>query len=147
MILTIPQISDFHYHYVDGKLRNVSTGAAFHWVNQAHYDALGDTIVKHIQSLLSSEYGLKEVLLPIQEHRDEYEYEGPSSNIFVSEDWQTSDKLLLLIQGSGAVRYMSVLVFLPHFSAGQWARALCINDSLDIGTIFPYLTRAKVCDG
>jgi hypothetical protein len=24
---------------------------------------------------------------------------------------------------------------------GQWARALCINDSLEVGTIFPYLRK------
>lgn len=55
--------------------------------------------------------------------------------------WQTLTKyacewhflmvqLMLLIQGSGAVR------------PGQWARALCINDTLDNGTIFPYLRKA-----
>jgi hypothetical protein len=39
--------------------------------------------------------------------------------------------LLLLIQGSGAVR------------AGQWARAVCLNDCLEQGSILPYLARAK----
>lgn len=43
----------------------------------------------------------------------------------------TNDKLLVLIHGSGAVR------------AGQWARALCINESLEIGSILPYLRQAK----
>lgn len=37
----------------------------------------------------------------------------------------------LIIQGSGAVR------------AGMWARAVCINDSLEMGSILPYLVRAK----
>jgi len=41
---------------------------------------------------------------------------------------------MLLIQGSGAVR------------PGQWARALCINESLKTGSIIPYLTRA-ISDG
>lgn len=40
------------------------------------------------------------------------------------------DKLMLLIQGSGAVR------------PGQWARALCINDSLEVGSILGYLDKA-----
>jgi len=43
----------------------------------------------------------------------------------------TCDTLVLLIQGAGAVR------------AGQWARALCINETLSLGTIFPYLERCK----
>jgi len=36
-----------------------------------------------------------------------------------------------LIQGSGAVR------------AGQWARALCINDSLESGSILSYIMKAQ----
>eukprot|EP01027_Heterolobosea_sp_BB2_P007233 GEZU01010773.1.p2 GENE.GEZU01010773.1~~GEZU01010773.1.p2 ORF type:complete len:165 (-),score=41.14 GEZU01010773.1:52-546(-) len=40
------------------------------------------------------------------------------------------DNLLIIIQGAGAVR------------AGQWARALCINDSLRTGSILPYLEEA-----
>lgn len=45
-------------------------------------------------------------------------------------DALTNPKLMLLIQGSGAVR------------AGQWARALCINDTIDTGSILPYLKKA-----
>lgn len=52
-------------------------------------------------------------------------------NVFMTKDALTSEKLLLLIQGSGAVR------------PGQWARALCINDTLDNGAIFKYLEKAK----
>ena len=42
----------------------------------------------------------------------------------------TTDKLLVLIHGSGVVR------------AGQWARRLIINDCLDSGTQIPYIKRA-----
>lgn len=51
VIKTIPisdnpkELSDFNYHYVNGKLVNMDTNTPFHWVNQAHYDALGDVIV------------------------------------------------------------------------------------------------------
>jgi len=76
---------------------------------------------------LGSKYGLKEVWLPVGAKEGE-----PRCNIFMSDDALTNtQKLLLLVQGSGAVR------------PGQWARALCINDTLDMGTIFPYLERAK----
>jgi hypothetical protein len=61
---------------------------------------LGDTVFRHIQGLMVKDYGLQEVLLPL-----DADYKGPTNNIFVSPDWQTSDKLMLLIQGSGAVRY------------------------------------------
>jgi hypothetical protein len=36
--------------------------------------------------------------------------------------------------------YLNSIDFLR---AGQWARRLCINDSLDTGSILPYLTQAK----
>jgi len=132
VVKTIPEkdnpkeISDFNYHYVDGKLVNIDTGTPFHWVNQAHYDALGDTIVSHIQKIMVTDYKLNEVLLPLKSEEDP-DYDGPYNDIYVSKDWDTCEKLMLLIQGSGAVR------------AGQWARALCINENLKIGTIFPYL--------
>jgi len=53
------------------------------------------------------------------------------TNIFVSSDFYTASKLLVIIQGSGFVR------------PGQWARALCINHSLKSGTIFDYLDIAR----
>jgi len=122
-----PLLSDFNYHYnSDGELVNIDTGKKFHWVNQEHYDALGDIVYRHIQGLMVKDYGLEEVLLPLQE-----DYEGPTNNIFVSSDWKTATKLMLLIQGSGAVR------------PGQWARALCMNDNLKVGSILPYLDRCK----
>lgn len=40
-------------------------------------------------------------------------------------------KLLIMIHGSGVVR------------AGQWSRSLIINESLDHGTMFPYIKKAK----
>jgi hypothetical protein len=54
-------------------------------------------------------------------------------NIFISPDFYTANKLLVIVQGSGAVR------------PGQWARALCINHSLKSGTIFDYLDIAREC--
>ncbi len=54
---------------------------------------------------------------------------APQTYIFHSEDLFTNtDLLAVLIQGVGAVR------------PGQWARALCINDSLDTGSMLPAIT-------
>eukprot|EP01124_Arcella_intermedia_P022202 TRINITY_DN3262_c0_g1_i1.p1 TRINITY_DN3262_c0_g1~~TRINITY_DN3262_c0_g1_i1.p1 ORF type:complete len:474 (-),score=94.87 TRINITY_DN3262_c0_g1_i1:34-1455(-) len=237
VIKTIPNTDDpnaiamFNYHYKDGKLCNIDTDKPFHWVNQTHYDALGDTIVRHIQDLLVNETNLIELYLPLDDPEKVYskitEYstatatattattatattatdatatdatatdtvtatatdttpkpppasEQPSSepepntnedpqpmqispteeqtqpqtenpqeqstsiprvvftqpttpfnNIFVSSNVYDCSTLLLLIQGSGAVR------------AGQWARALCINENLDLGTILPYVKKAQ----
>jgi len=117
---------DFNYAYDHhGVLRNTLNGDKFHWVNQTHYDALGDFIVEHIQNLLKKEYDMEEVLLPLGVDDPDV----PRNNIFLTPGALQADKLILLIQGSGAVR------------PGQWARALCINDSLEVGTIFPYLRK------
>lgn len=52
--------------------------------------------------------------------------------VLSSSDTLTSPApLLLLIQGSGVVR------------PGQWARSVIINDSLNLGSMFPYIQRAQ----
>jgi len=132
VIKTIPKfdnpqtLDQFNYHYVDGKLVNIDTGKPFHWVNQKHYDSLGDIIIGHIQKLMVEDCLMDEVLLPI----DEMDYDGPFNNIFVSKNVYTCDKLMLLIQGSGAVR------------AGMWARALCINNDISLGSVIPYIKKS-----
>jgi len=122
-------ISNFCYSYNDkNQIRHSETGAKFHWVNQIHYDLLGDLIIPYIQQRMINQFKMKEVFLPID---DDSVPNHLKNNIFMTEDALTNkDKLMLLIQGSGAVR------------AGQWARALCMNDSLDTGAIFGYLERA-----
>jgi hypothetical protein len=117
--------TEFGYEFRDRLLRNCETGEPFKFVDQKHYERLGDLILEYIQEQMRTTYNLTEVLLPL-------EGEGPKSNIFISPDIATNRKgLLILIQGAGAVR------------AGQWARSVCINDSLDTGTVFPCLEFAR----
>jgi len=113
------------------------TDAPFHFVSQYHYDALGEFIVRYIQEQMISTYNLTEMWVPQSIPAPQYPVTAvtlqtlKTSNIFVSKDAFTCDKLMLIIQGSGAVR------------AGMWARALCMNESLETGTIFNYLKQAK----
>jgi len=121
-------ITDFCYKFnEDGILVNTETGNRFHWVNQVHYDLLGDLIIPYIQEQMVKQFGMVEVKLPEKSDLPPH----IRSNIFVTADLETNkNKLMLLIQGSGAVR------------AGQWARALCINDTIKSGSILPYLEKA-----
>jgi hypothetical protein len=97
-------------------------------VNQRHYDALGDIIYKHIQKVMVNKYKYTEHWLPEDDSIDK----AYKTNIFMSPNaLDNPDKLILLIQGSGAVR------------PGQWARALCINNSLDNGAMFKYMEQAE----
>ena len=50
--------------------------------------------------------------------------------IVTTGDFSTNPKCLMLIQGTGAVRL------------GQWARSVCINDNIYIGSMIPYVEKA-----
>ncbi|XP_067171976.1 cotranscriptional regulator ARB2A isoform X2 [Apteryx mantelli] len=128
-------LEGFEYGFNEkGQLRHVKTGEPFvfnyredlHRWNQKRYEALGEIITKYVYGLLEKECHLKKVTLPVDATESE-----PKSFIFMSEDALTNtDKLLVLIHGSGVVR------------AGQWARRLIINEDLDSGTQIPYIKRA-----
>lgn len=79
-----------------------------HWYNQRRYEALGDVITEHIYEMLI-ELGLQKISVPDGIPADEATF------IFASRpDFSDSEKILVLIHGSGAVR------------AGQWARRLLL---------------------
>jgi len=132
------KLREFGYDFdKDGKLRkldpasglttdqgfdfNVSEDAQY---NQKRYEALGEVMNEHVYELLEKE-GLKRIPVPKTSSSE------LRSFVFASDDAFSSKKLLILIHGSGVVR------------AGQWARRLIINDSLNSGTQIPYVRRAK----
>lgn len=163
-------LAAFGYQYImDEKvgktvLRTIQDPSkGFFWLGQKHYDILGNAIVNEIYSQLNAKYGLQKVMVPLSDESEATQKEPSLSNggaptdevaepsassatnsagkrptrsepqvpIFVSEDATTTDTLLLVMQGSGAVR------------PGMWARALCMNESLESGSIYSYLDKAK----
>jgi hypothetical protein len=133
VMLTVPKttkatkLSDFGYKY-DEKLRlvQISSGKPFAWLGQKHYDKLGDAIVNEIYAILREKYGMQQVAFPLAQDRRPGT-ENDTCPVFVSSNFQEAKAVVVLIQGSGAVR------------PGMWARALCINNSLNEGAIFGYL--------
>ncbi|XP_055954240.1 cotranscriptional regulator FAM172A homolog [Argiope bruennichi] len=117
-----------------GQLRHITTGEPFEFnvkkddqvYNQKRYEALGELVTDYVYDLLEKEGGLKKMTIPLDALEDE-----PTTFIFHSDDAFTNEKIVILIHGSGVVR------------AGQWARRLIINDSLNSGTQLPYIKRAK----
>lgn len=103
---------------------------SFTFVNQKHYEALGDVVLEYIQELMRRKFEMKELFLPLPDEVGP-DYSGPYCNVFISKDWGFKQKGLVLIQGAGAVR------------AGQWARSVCINDSLKTGSVIPFLEYAE----
>ncbi len=82
---------------------------------------------------------LIEVLIPHENQvKPEIAVEGfPKSNIFMSQEFIQGfggieqDSALILIQGTGSVR------------AGVWARSVCLNENLELGSMLPLIDAAK----
>ena len=77
-------------------------------------------------------YNLAEVWIPENCDIDEELHSKPKCNIFMSREFidptlARRRRALVLIQGTGAVR------------AGIWARSVCINESLELGSMLPFI--------
>lgn len=94
--------------------------------NQAHYEALGETITDAVYEKLEKDVGLKKLFLP-----DDVPEEEATFVFSTTEKLDKPKKLLVLIHGSGVVR------------AGQWARSLIINHSMEAGTQIPYINKGR----
>ena len=96
--------------------------------SKLEYEELADGLTSTIQSSLISEYNLDEVWIPLG-----VSYEsGPRCNVFLSKNWFAStSKALLLIPGAGSVY------------AGLWSRSVCINESLNTGSMLPFIESAE----
>lgn len=125
-----------HSFAADGELRQIdpSTGlpgdqkfefaaSASQSENQRRYEAIGDVITEHVYELLEQN-GLQRLYLNPNDKEGAFVFSTKT-------DLSNTDKLLILIHGSGVVR------------AGQWSRSLIMNHSLDKGTQLPYIRRAK----
>lgn len=124
-------IDGFGYRFNEkGQLRSIHNGKAFEFAestdpvyNQRRYEALGEALDEYVYDLLVKE-GLERISIPVEGRE-------PRTFVFQSRDaLSNSKKLLLIIHGSGVVR------------AGQWARSLIINDSIEKGTQLGYIRRA-----
>ena len=103
LIKTVPKelkeiydLSDFNYEYNDKEqLRNIDTNEPYYFINQSHYNAIGDSITKYIQNEMIKKFEFEEHFIDSKK----------KNNIFLSKDAMTNEeKLLIIIQGSGAVR-------------------------------------------
>ena len=116
--------ADFHCYFDSGySLKSFKTNSAPVINKQSEYERLGKVVHKYVQEILQRDFGLKEIWIPSESNLQ--------CNIFVSRDWETNEsKALILIQGAGKVR------------AGVWARSVCINESLLLGSMIPYVETA-----
>ncbi|XP_070493176.1 FAM172 family protein homolog CG10038 [Chironomus tepperi] len=126
-------VKDFGYGFnEDGRLRQLDpksgtiTDKPFQFIDQSHYEALGDAITDYVYDLMDQN-GLTRHYIPKSAPIDK------STFIFSTfKDIKDIDKLMIIIHGSGVVR------------AGQWARSLIINDCINSGTVLPYVKQAQL---
>lgn len=86
---------------------------------------LGEVITEYVYEMLDK-HGMHRLYFP-----DDVP-ESKATFVFATQKkLQEPEKLMVIIHGSGVVR------------AGQWARSLIINHSLDSGTVLPYIKRAQ----
>ncbi|XP_063602530.1 cotranscriptional regulator ARB2A homolog [Penaeus indicus] len=139
--MTTPQptfpdtLAGFGYTFKDGKLKNIQTGGPFVFAvrpddndyNQKHYEALGELVQQEVYKLVKKESGMQKAPVPLNSQPGD-----PQTFVFLSRDFMANEhKVLVLIQGSGAVR------------AGQWSRKLTINEGIEAGTQIPYMQLAQ----
>jgi len=134
-------IKDFNYGFNDqGQLRQIDpesgnlTDEPYKFEisdsqaeNQKAYEELGETLTDYVYELLDKN-GLHRIYLPADQPKSKAAFIFSTKEQNLLKD---VDKLMVIIHGSGVVR------------AGQWARSLIINHSLDAGTVLPYIKRAQ----
>jgi len=123
-------VRDFGFEFNQkGELRNIETGEAYYFQNQDHYEALGEQVSSYVQQLMKNKYDFVEAEIPSEDGNE------PHSNIFITKDWQTSEKLMVIVQGAGIIRCEE--------RPGVWSRSLCIFEGLNKGSMIPYIERAR----
>ena len=116
----------------EGELRNKETNEKVKRLNQKEYNLVGDYITKYIQYKILKEYKLIPMYVPSLENSSNFYIrvkEIPQCVIYVSQDFDINSNCICIIQGTGAVR------------VGLWARSVCINDNLYLGSIIPYIEK------
>ena len=120
------------YKYNDnGELVNKKTGKKCGKLNQQEYDLVGMYVQKYVENLIIKTFDLDILYVPNDDKNYEIRNEEiPQCKILTTKDFKTNPKCLILIQGTGVVRL------------GQWARSVCINENLNLGTMIPYVDKA-----
>lgn len=82
----------------DQKLKTLD-GGDLHKMGQSEFEQLGELVIGSVQQMMKENYHMEEVWLP------ESDKPVAKCNIFISDDfYSNTDRCLILIQGTGAVR-------------------------------------------
>lgn len=127
----LANLIDYKYNE-NGELLNKKTKKKCGKLSSDEYLLVGLYVERYIENFLTSELKMKTLYLPNDSlNLETRDISQPQCKILITENFETSPKCMLLIQGTGAVRL------------GQWARSVCINDNLNLGSMVPYVRKAK----
>ena len=114
-----------------GELRNKKTDEKVGKLDKKEYLLVCDYITKYIQYKILKDYNFIPMYVPSDNLSNFYirRKDIPQCEIYVSKNFQIFKKCICIIQGTGGVR------------AGLWARSVCINDNLYLGSIIPYIEK------
>eukprot|EP00826_Nyctotherus_ovalis_P016746 TRINITY_DN14866_c0_g1_i3.p1 TRINITY_DN14866_c0_g1~~TRINITY_DN14866_c0_g1_i3.p1 ORF type:complete len:298 (+),score=39.15 TRINITY_DN14866_c0_g1_i3:38-931(+) len=109
-------ISMGYYFNERGILRSVKDNSPYKFTgDESAYESLCHAVTSFIQEVMIKDYNMIK-----------------ADSIFLSNDFYSNGlKALVLIQGTGKVR------------PGVWSRYCCINESLEIGSMIPYIAHGK----
>ena len=121
------------YKYNDkGELVHKRAGTKCERLSKQEYEIVGMYVQKYVENLLIKTFNLDSLYIPnnISSDFTIREKSQAQCKILTTKDFPKNSKCLMLIQGTGAVRL------------GQWARSVCINENIDLGSMKPYIEKA-----
>lgn len=125
----LEQLINYKYNE-KGELINKKSKKKCDRLSKQEYELVGMYVQKYVENLIIKTFNLTTLYVPNSflyfTKRDESQAQ---CKIVTTKDFPTNPKCLLLIQGTGAVRL------------GQWARSVCINENLNLGTMIPYVEK------
>ncbi|CAI2375049.1 unnamed protein product [Moneuplotes crassus] len=111
------------------KFRKIKGNKKYKMAAQKEFDLLAQLMCDWVQGYMMAQQNLNKVMVPFDY---EVEIDFAQAPIFISDDWETNtERALVLIQGTGEVR------------AGLWSRSVCINESIDLGSMIPDIEFAQ----
>ena len=125
--------SKINFKYDDqGILRNKKDNSKLPKVSKEEYDLISQYSSKYILYNLIKKQELLPIYIPFN---SENYFEKDSSLaqciVLASKDFKTNSKCLIMIQGAG------------HVTLGEWANSCCVNEGLKMGSMLPFVEKAK----
>jgi hypothetical protein len=131
---TLNELEDeIDYKYNEkGELLHKVTGEKVGKLEKKEYELIGSYVEKYVEHFLIQKFNLITLYVPNETSNDfsKRDESQAQCKILTTQDFPINPKCLIIIQGAGPVRL------------GQWARSICINDNLNIGTMSPYIENA-----